>query len=161
MTLQTNWIFCLQQVCDVLKIVWSDGHKSSFDLLWLAERNFSTENISNFLENSYQPEKLVWGREEFEVICQSFDYNKVLTEDSELLQWLEALAIRGVALLKNTPPNKDEIYKLADRVAFLKKTQFGDYFVVQAKKDKSTFAYTPSTLQLHTDIPYYRKSDDD
>lgn len=161
MTFDTNWIFCLQQVCDVLKIVWSDGHKSSFDLLWLAERNFSTENISNFLENSYQPKKLVWGREEFEVIFQSFDYNKVLSEDSELLQWLEALAIRGVALLKNTPPNKGEIYKLADRVAFLKKTQFGDYFVVQAKKDKSTFAYTPSTLQLHTDIPYYRKSCDD
>lgn len=90
-------------------------------------------------------------------IFESFDYNGVLNDDSTLLKWLEALSIRGIALLKNTPPNEDEIYKLANRISFVRKTHFGDHFIVKVKKDTSTFAYTPATLQLHTDIPYYRK----
>lgn len=148
----------LQLVGDALKITWNDGHKSSFDLVWLAERNFSKDNISNYLENCYQPKKLIWGREEFEVIFQSFDYNKVLSDDSELLRWLEALAIRGIALLKNTPRNAREIFKLADRVAFIRRTHFGDYLDLKAKKETSTWSYTPSALQLHSDFTYCSKT---
>lgn len=140
-----------------LEVNWSDGHKSVYEFSWLERRNFSKENVESYIDNVYQPKKLVWGKSEFEEIFQTFDYEKVLTDDSTLLKWLEALAVRGIALLKNTPPNEDEIYKLANRVAFIRKTHFGEHFVVKAKKETSTFAYTPATLQLHTDIPYYRK----
>lgn len=111
--------------------------------------------MSNYVEEVYQPAKVVWGKNEFENSFKSFDYQSVLTDDSTLLNWLEALSIRGIALLKGTPPNEDEIYKLANRVAFVRKTHFGNHFVVKVKKETSTFAYTPATLQLHTDIPYY------
>lgn len=136
-------------------MTWSDGHESNFTISWLRERNFTEENVSNYVEGFYQSRKIIWGKNEFEEAFESFDYNKVLTDDATLLQWLEALSIRGIALLKNTPSNENEIYKLADRVGFVRKTHFGDHFVVKVKKETSTFAYTPATLQLHTDIPYY------
>lgn len=138
-----------------LSVVWSDDHRSSFESSWLLKRNFSHQNTRNYIDQVYQPLKLVWGKNDFNAIFKSFDYNKVLSDDETLLQWLEALSVRGIALLKNTPPNEDEIYKLTERVAFIRKTHFGEHFVVKKKQETSTFAYTEATLQLHTDIPYY------
>lgn len=47
-------------------------------------------------------------------------------ETEEVLHdWLEALAKYGITIIKNTPLEKDEIRKLADRVAFIKNTHYG------------------------------------
>lgn len=99
----------------------------------------------------------MWSRNNFVNIFKSFDYTKVLNENETLLEWLNALAVYGIAVLKNTPPNEDEIYNLGNRVAFIRKTHYGNHFVVKAKPVISTVAYTPTTLQLHTDIPYFGK----
>lgn len=147
--------FCFQFHDENLHIVWSDNHRSVYQASWLVERSFSHYNTGNYIDNFYQPTKLVWGKSDFSAIFKSFDYTKVLSDDETLLQWLEALSVRGIALLKNTPPSEDEIYKLTERVAFIRKTHFGEHFVVKKKQETSTFAYTEATLQLHTDIPYY------
>jgi len=148
-------VFQFQNEC--LCIEWDDGHQSDFELSWLQARSFSSDKALNYKESFCQPPKKIWNRNDFPSIFKSFDYSKVLSDDRELLKWLEALVVRGIAILKNTPPNENEIHKLANRVGFIRRTHFGDHFTVQAKTETSTFAYTPATLQLHTDIPYYGK----
>lgn len=147
----------LQIIDESLKICWKDDHLSMFELSWLYQINFSPSNIAAYVDNFYQPKKLLWSKNNFTDVFKSFDYHLVLSDDVALLKWLQTLAVRGIAVLKNTPANEDEIYKLANRVSFVRKTHFGNHFVVKAKTETSTFAYTPATLQLHTDIPYYRK----
>ncbi|CAO1377029.1 unnamed protein product [Diamesa hyperborea] len=138
-----------------LEITWQDNHESSFPYEWLMERNFSLENREEYLKNFYRPEKKMWNKDEFSKILKTFEFKDVIDNDKVLMKWLEALATNGIAILKNTPSHEDEVKRLAERVRFVKKTHYGDAFIVQAKPTTSTFAYTTSALQLHVDIPYY------
>lgn len=105
----------------------------------------------------YRPPKKIWSVTQFESVFAKFDFNKILKNDEIFLSWLEQMAIYGIALIENTPDNKDEVLKLAERVGFIKKTHFGDEFTVMTKKQTTSFAYTNSKLQLHVDIPYYEQ----
>lgn len=73
----------------------------------------------------YRPAKCYWTKEEFKDILQYFDYNDVLTSDHALHDWLDTLAKYGIAILQNTPLEKDQNRKLASRVAFIKNTHYG------------------------------------
>ncbi|KRT80840.1 hypothetical protein AMK59_5279, partial [Oryctes borbonicus] len=66
------------------------------------------------------------------------------------------LAIYGVTLIKNAPENEKECQKISERVAFAKKTHYGESFYVIAKEGTNNVAYLSNPLQLHTDLPYYR-----
>lgn len=69
--------------------------------------------------------------------------------------WLEALCINGVALIKNAPHSESEVRKVIDRVGFIKRTTFGDEFILKTKEGATNYAYIGTTLQMHTDLPYY------
>lgn len=45
--------------------------------------------------------------------------------------------------------------RLAERVSFIRKTQYGDIYAVRAVPNAKNYAYTSNPLQLHTDLPYY------
>lgn len=45
--------------------------------------------------------------------------------------------------------------RLADRVGFIKRTHYGEEFVVSIKDGASNVAYLSAPLQMHTDMPYY------
>lgn len=119
------------------------------------ERNFSLENREDYLKSFYRPEKKLWSKDDFSKVLKSFEFKDVIDNDNVLMEWLETLAVSGIAMLKNTPSTENEVRRLGERVRFVKKTHFGDDFVIKAKPTTSTFAYTTAALQLHTDIPYY------
>lgn len=82
----------------------------------------------------------------------------------------------GVVLIENAPTDEKEGRRLADKVAFIRKTHYGyrehqphslyfannidnivfraDYHI-KAKPGTQNVAYLSSLLQLHTDLPYY------
>uniref|UniRef100_A0A336MZN0 CSON007050 protein n=1 Tax=Culicoides sonorensis TaxID=179676 RepID=A0A336MZN0_CULSO len=139
-----------------INIEWDDDHKSEFDENWLIERNFSEENRVNYLNNSYRPLKApLWGKTDFDRILKTFAYEKVIGTDQGLFDWLDALSRNGIAIIRGTPLNRNECRRLADRVGFIRKTHYGEEFEVIAKEGTSNVAYLSSTLQLHTDLPYY------
>lgn len=45
--------------------------------------------------------------------------------------------------------------RLAERVAFIRRTLYGDEFHVRHAADTSNVAYLAGPLQMHTDLPYY------
>lgn len=141
----------------ILKITWNDKehHTSEFSFEWLKARNFSQENRDEYLKKFYRPEKKLWSQSQFADILQYFDFEKIIESDQELHDWLSCLSIHGVTIIKNTPQTELEARKIADRVGFIRRTHYGEEFMVRAKEGTSNVAYLSAPLQMHTDLPYY------
>ncbi|EDW07438.1 gamma-butyrobetaine dioxygenase [Drosophila mojavensis] len=138
-----------------LHVRWSDEHESSYTLDWLQHRSFDGRSQSKYLNEFYRPRTKHWAGVEFERIAQRFNYDQVMSEDEPLQQWLQALAVYGVALLNGAPPDKAVVRRLAERVGFIRRTTYGEEFIVQAKPGAKNYAYLSLPLPLHTDLPYY------
>jgi len=79
-----------------------------------------------------------------------------MEKDGELLRWLLELERKGVAVLEGAGAEDENVVrKLAERVAFIRRTHYGEEFSVKSKMEPSNVAYTGQPLQLHTDLPYY------
>lgn len=138
-------------------MTWNDNgeHKSIFDYEWLKARNFSRENREQYLKRFYQPEKKLWSKRDFKNVIKRFDFTEIIEDDHCLLDWLSCLTINGVAIITNTPNTELEARKIADRVGFIRRTHYGEEFIVKAKEGTSNVAYLSAPLQMHTDLPYY------
>ena len=68
---------------------------------------------------------------------------------------MEALSIHGIALIKNAPHSEFAARKVINRVGFIKKTDFGEEFILKTKEGATNYAYVGTKLQPHTDLPYY------
>jgi gamma-butyrobetaine dioxygenase len=84
-----------------------------------------------------------------------FDFTKILETDLELYKWLRSLTVNGIATITGVPESEWEARKIADRVGFIRKTHYGEEFMVKAKDATSNVAYLSANLQMHTDLPYY------
>ncbi|KAK9695648.1 Taurine catabolism dioxygenase TauD, TfdA family [Popillia japonica] len=138
-----------------IEINWNDNHKSVYSWDWLEKRSFSEAGQEKFLKDVYMPTKKLWSKNEFFDILRSYEYKDIINEDEALYNWLKDLAVYGVSLIKNAFENEKECQKISERVAFVKKTHYGESFYVVAKEGTNNVAYLSNPLQLHTDLPYY------
>ncbi|XP_017018260.1 gamma-butyrobetaine dioxygenase [Drosophila kikkawai] len=138
-----------------LVVQWSDSHESRFSLQWLRERSFEEKRQQSYLADFYRPLTKHWSGAEFPTIARHFSYEEVMQQDAVLLEWLQSLAVHGVALLRGAPLDEGVVRRLAERVGFIRRTTYGEEFVVQAKPGAQNFAYLSLPLPLHTDLPYY------
>ncbi len=53
-----------------------------------------------------------------------------MSDDRALHDWIVTLEEVGVSLVTETPPRNGQLLRLADRVAFLRKTNYGCGFVL-------------------------------
>lgn len=58
-------------------------------------------------------------------------------------------------MITDTPSTEWEARRLADRIRFIRRTHYGEEFIVRAKEQTSNVAYLSTPLQMHTDLPYY------
>ncbi|XP_053965695.1 gamma-butyrobetaine dioxygenase-like isoform X1 [Anastrepha ludens] len=138
-----------------VNIVWSDRHRSTFSLSWLKERDFSSEARERYMNEWYRPQAKHWGKADFDKILKKFDYWDVMRSGPVLLEWLEALTIHGVAMLKNSPLDVGAVKSLAKRIGFMRKTNYGAEFSIRFRPDAKNYLHMSETLPLHTDLPYY------
>ncbi|XP_055309057.1 gamma-butyrobetaine dioxygenase-like [Sitodiplosis mosellana] len=136
-----------------LEVIWKDDHVSKFDFKWLYERSFTAESRQKYLDNHYRPKPMLWSKEQFEM--KEFKAGDVFENDEALYDWLETLARYGVAMIKNADLTEDQARKLANRISFIRKTSYGEEFIVRADPNATNVAYTSNLLQIHTDLPYY------
>jgi len=137
-----------------LLVSWPDSHHSRYSLPWLLARQFTPHNQHDWLD-SYKPLPRSWTAYQFKQILQRYQYQNILNSDEVLLQWLKSLSVEGVALVEGAGTKTGRLQPLADRVAFLKQTYYGETFTVKAKPGATNVAYLSGSLQLHTDLPYY------
>ncbi|CAH0405123.1 unnamed protein product [Chilo suppressalis] len=138
-----------------VEILWTDGHKSIYQLNWLKFRSFARENRRKYNEAIYRPAQITWNNETFNQILKRFSYNEILDSDKALHDWLYNLSVYGVTLIQGTPNSENAIDDIIAKVAFPKTTHYGAKFVVQSVPNTSNVAYLSGHLPLHLDLPYY------
>ncbi|XP_055550549.1 gamma-butyrobetaine dioxygenase-like [Wyeomyia smithii] len=138
-----------------LAITWNDGHRSEFTSEWLMERNFTEENCQQYSEDWYRPRPRLWSKQQFEQVLNHFQYEDVINCNATLLEWVEALIHHGVVMIHDAPLAEMECRRLAERVGFIRKTHYGEEYMIKAKEGTSNVAYLSAPLQMHTDLPYY------
>jgi gamma-butyrobetaine dioxygenase len=72
--------------------------------------------------------------------------------DADLLAWLRATAAYGLSIVEGLGDDPDAGRRAAERVGFLRQTNFGTMFEVVSMPKPNNLAYTPVALPLHTDL---------
>lgn len=67
-----------------LEITWKDNHISRFDLNWLQERSFLTENQNEYLDQNYIKPKL-WSNDQFSL--KEFQAADVMESDEGIKEF--------------------------------------------------------------------------
>ncbi len=128
-----------------LELRWSgDGHLSRYAAGWL-DAEGRVDNAAG------TPGIHLWGGGDGEEIAR-FPYAGIMESPSIALAWLESLRDRGLALVTETPDRREALEVLIAQVAFLRHTNFGAVFDVEAQIDTISNAYTAVALPLHTDL---------
>lgn len=132
-----------------LTVAWPDGHAGRYHPGWLRAHCYSGAPAESEPPGWPQP-VTTWGAN---FAIPTFDGRRVLDDDGELLAWLEALHGCGLTLLTDCPLDEGAVERYADRISFLRQTNFGRVFDVRTKADPDSSAYTALELPLHTDLP--------
>lgn len=68
--------------------------------------------------------RIYWDAKLLENIPQA-SFQELLQDDTVLLSWLQQLEVMGFVLVSGAPSEPGQVYKLAERVGFIKKTHYG------------------------------------
>ncbi|XP_074649440.1 gamma-butyrobetaine dioxygenase-like [Tubulanus polymorphus] len=140
-----------------LTITWPDGHQTTCTSEWLRERSFNETAREKRLEVFGQLHKH-WGAEMQDNI-PTFDYDKITSSDDanpHFLDWLTHMDWFGLALMRNAPTETTgHLRKIAEKICFPRKTNYGEYFQVESKTNPSNTAYTNRNLEYHSDLCNY------
>lgn len=132
-----------------LVILWDfDDHQSRFHPGWLRAHCYT--DIAR-AQRQWQPE--VWDKMRISDELPVYEFQQVMQTDSVVLNWLRHLRDYGIALLKNVDTTPGTLVGVANRISFIRETNFGTVFDVKAKPDTNSAAYTTLRLPLHTDLP--------
>lgn len=135
-----------------LELTWP-SHKAS------CEKTFYSWNW--LYENRTEPEarlsrkkkRTSWRANSLKISEHFVDYEKIISQDSGLLEFLEHLDDVGFAIIKNMPDEHEAVLNIANKVAFVERSHFGHDFEVESKPDPENLAYTSHSLPPHNDLP--------
>lgn len=131
-----------------LRIDWQDSHLSRFDPGWLRAHAYDDESRAERLAGKPQPR--LWHSD---LQLPVFDYTALMKDNAALLQWLLAVRDIGLTQLRGVPTEPGSLKLIAQRISFIRESNFGVLFNVQSKADADSNAYTAFNLPLHTDLP--------
>lgn len=130
-----------------LKITWSEHeHTSYFELQWLRQHTYSGE-LRQVPKSSYRS----WDSRFVDKIPH-VEYANVMASDRHLYDWMSALDRDGLVIVKNMPDTTQSVVDVAQRIDYLRKTNFGETFDVISVPKPINLAYTAIALPLHTDL---------
>jgi len=129
-----------------LRLDWSDGQISTAHPGWLrfvAECRHLPDAVA---------ELVTWDASIGEP--PTFDGVDVLHDDEALEAWVAALASHGLARLRGTATDREEMERIGRRIGPIRGSNFGDVFTVEAIFDQAdSLANTGSNLGQHSDLP--------
>ncbi|MGE4612224.1 MAG: TauD/TfdA family dioxygenase [Paracoccaceae bacterium] len=77
----------------------------------------------------------------------------ILVDDQALDSWMKDTATYGLTIVDQLQDRVGAGVDIAERIGFLRATNFGTTFEVVNKPDPNNLAYTSVALPLHTDLP--------
>jgi len=130
---------------DEILIKFSDQHVAKYSLKDLLLEIEKKDNL---------PQKTLWNTDSLEFKEFYFNYNREI--DKQMLEILEHFHQYGFVVVKDLKAKEGEVINFAERIGFIRETNFGKTFDVMSKKQPSDLAYTSIELGPHTDNPYRR-----
>jgi len=132
-----------------LMIEWDYAeHSSLYHPGWLLSHCYSESVLE---EKKWSPN--IWDKTRISQELPTKTFDSVMQSDFHLLAWLRDLRDYGIALVTQVDTQENTLIKVANRISFIRETNFGTIFNVRAKADANTAAYTDLRLPLHTDLP--------
>lgn len=130
-----------------INVWWPDGAEPhSYPASWFEANRPSVRRA----DPAAIPPKLWRGGDT--VFVPRHDANAILENDEALGAWLTDTAAYGLSIVENTGLGEGDGVRVAERIGFLRQTNFGTTFVVKSKKNPNNLAYTSHALPLHTDL---------
>lgn len=134
---------------DTLTIRWVDGGApETISLDWLREHGPGARR-----RDAAEIAPQLWRGDLTGDGIPRFDARALMTDDTVLQTWLVETVRYGVSIVENLSGDLADGVTVAERVGFLRETNFGRFFEVMSKPDPNNLAYTASALLLHTDLP--------
>ena len=130
---------------DEILIKFSDQHEAKYSLKDLLLEVEKKDNL---------PQKVYWSTSNLEFKEFNFDYS--LESEQQMLEILEYFHKYGFVVVKELHAQEGEIINFAERIGFIRETNFGKTFDVRSKQQPNDLAYTSIELGPHTDNPYRR-----
>jgi len=135
-----------------LEIEWSEGdHKSSYEPSWLRENCYTLKNKTKYVS----PYKLWDNSLQNNLKSIEIDHDEIINTKSGLVKWLELLHYTGIAIVKNTPVEKNSAFKVLNRISHTRETFFKTPFEVINIPKPNNSAYTAHALRNHMDLPWF------
>lgn len=131
-----------------LLIEWSENsHRSQFCPQWLRRHAYSG-SLRQRPKSTYQS----WDSTFIGRIPEA-ENQMVLNDDRTLFEWMTELDRDGLAIVRNMPITDEAVIDIAERIDYLRRTNFGVTFNVISVPNPTNLAYTSIALPLHTDLP--------
>lgn len=133
----------------LLRVEWSDGHRSTYTSRWLDRHDYSTAARAG-----RRHEPVLWDATLAQV--PSFEHADVVGSTDGQFAYLDALRDYGVAVVRNTPPVSGEVERFAETIGHVRETAFERVHNVQLDPSGYNVSHTPLELKPHTDLPSYQ-----
>ena len=135
-----------------LEIEWSEGnHTSFYDQEWLRKNCYTINNNKKYV-SPYQ----LWDSSlQKNLKSISIEHDEIINSDEGLIKWLELLHYKGIAIVKNTPTEKESAFPVLNRISHTRETFFKTPFEVINIPKPNNSAYTAHGLRNHMDLPWF------
>ena len=135
-----------------LVIEWSEGnHTSYYDPKWLRENCYTLKSKQKYIS----PYKLWDSSLQKNLESISIDHDEIISSDQGLIKWLEILHYKGIAIVKNTPVEKESAFPALNRISHTRETFFKTPFEVINIPEPNNSAYSAHALRNHMDLPWF------
>jgi len=135
-----------------LVVEWNEGdHTSYYDPKWLRENCYTLKNKQKYIS----PYKLWNSSLQNDIGSISVEHDEIISSEQGLIKWLEILHYKGIAIVKNTPIEKESAFPVLNRISHTRETFFKTPFEVINVPKPNNSAYSAHALQNHMDLPWF------
>lgn len=133
---------------DALALTYADGHVSHMplDLLNAHRPGMPAKDPADIAPHYWRADLTTAG-------IPRFAGPQILADDTVLDAWMRETARFGLSIVDGLGDRIDAGVDVAERIGFLRQTNFGTIFEVVSMPDPNNLAYTPVALPLHSDLP--------
>lgn len=138
----------VESVTAGLVVDWSDGHRSTYSLQWLADNDYSQPGLKDAREQAF-----LWGSE---LNVPRFAHDDVIDGGQGQLAYLDAVRKYGVAIVSEVPAVPGEVERFAEAIGHVREVAFERVHNVYHDPNGYNVAHTPLELKPHSDMPSYQ-----
>lgn len=138
--------FALDQ--EHIRLSWlEESYTAEFSLAWLY-----ANQPGNAVPDAALSDATLWRSDFTGGGIPRSNANDILTQDNALLTWLRDTQAYGLSIVDGLADDVKAGTQVAQKVGFLRETNFGVEFEVKSKPKPNNLAYTSIALPLHTDL---------